>query len=354
VSPTTAPAVVTQQSQEISHTVATVGTVASFPYRPTNDSPVCDHHAIASMTAGDAAGASSIPVSLSGEGYATGRLELFKERSGKKKTAKLNQTSVFNYLRQGFINDLANDLTESRRTPPSSSHSVRKDVSSFDTITYTRQTKVDVGKSRRIAEQGTRKVQATVTPETIRQADEPLFDIKKATKLARDINWNELKPNFSLDSHKLRRYIVEDVMFADPKQNERLLLLVSDKHAAFKTTWLPIYREQQSSRAPIMFDRDMYFQIEAEVVKNSKRKNYVDGLLSEEEVQYQLSYQGGAGVCLHFPFCKRANGIELKFASILLDVTTFQVWGTRELRREFGKKLAKLKNDANREALFCC
>jgi hypothetical protein len=39
-----------------------------------------------------------------------------------------------------------------------------------------------------------------------------MFDIKSATKLAPGRDWDSLAPNFSLDSRKLRRHVVEDVM----------------------------------------------------------------------------------------------------------------------------------------------
>jgi hypothetical protein len=60
-------------------------------------------------------------------------------------------------------------------------------------------------------------------------------------------------------------------MFADPAVHERLLLLASVQHPAFHATWLPIYTEQGAMRAPIMLDKVMCFQIESEVIKNSKR-----------------------------------------------------------------------------------
>ena len=105
-------------------------------------------------------------------------------------------------------------------------------------------------------------------------------------------------------------------MFADPKTQEWLLLLVGIKHESFKQTWLPIFREQDISRVPIMFDKDMYIQIEAVVVKNSKRQDYLDGMVNKDDLQYQLTVKGSAGVCLHFPSCDRGFDIELKFATV--------------------------------------
>ena len=103
-------------------------------------SPLGDHTDIAKMTAG--APTQHVPSLSKGMAYGQERLDLFKERTGKKKAAKLTPVSVFNYLRQTFIKDLSDDLVGLRQPPASSSHSVCKAVSSFDNITYTRQTNV--------------------------------------------------------------------------------------------------------------------------------------------------------------------------------------------------------------------
>jgi hypothetical protein len=85
-------------------------------------------------------------------------------------------------------------------------------------ITYTRQTKAKLGKSScRIAELEMKKKllqSSTISPETLHQADKPLFDTKKASKVGPDFNWYELLPIFSLDSCKLCHYAVKDVMYA--------------------------------------------------------------------------------------------------------------------------------------------
>ncbi len=309
------------------------------------ESPTADHNAITEMNTGGA------DETTEGATCATGCLVLFKERVSKKNAAKLTNVTVFNHVRQGFIKASLEDLVQGRRPVANSSQSARKAVNSFDTLTYVRQTKVELGKSRRIAEMKVRNV-ASVTPEPRREVDTPIFDIKSATKLAPGRDWDSLTPNFSLDSRKLRRYVVEDVMFADPTVHERLLLLVSVQHPAFHATWLPIYTEQGAMRAPIMLDKVMYFQIESEVIKNSKRGDYVDGLVSEDNLKYQLSYKGGAGVRLQFPSCLPTRDMELKFAAVLFEADTFHVWGTRKLGREFHQKFHRIKNDQNREALF--
>ena len=80
---TTSAPVVTQPSQDAP---AVSSPVATLPAVVATSSPIADHHAIAAMTAG----APSTNLSRGGEGYATGRLLLFKERKGKKKAAKLS------------------------------------------------------------------------------------------------------------------------------------------------------------------------------------------------------------------------------------------------------------------------
>jgi hypothetical protein len=208
------------------------------------------------------------------------------------------------------------------------------------------------GKSRRIAEKQQCNVAALIGPNIPYKKEIPIFDVKKATAVIPDVDWSGFSPSFNLDSRKLRRYVVEDVMFGDPKARERLLILVSMHHDTFDSTWLQIYKLQEISRVPVMFDNEMFFQVEAEIIKNPKRKDYIDGLVNEDDVKYQLTVEGGAGVCLHFPGCDKSYEIELKFATIFLQSSTFQVWGTRKIGRDFHGRLVKLRNDVNREALY--
>jgi hypothetical protein len=65
-------------------------------------------------------------------------------------------------------------------------------------------------------------------------------------------------------------------LLSNPDIHKRILLLILAKHINFSTTWLPIYIEQNSFRPPIAFDKMMFFQIEAVVVKNAKRQDFVD------------------------------------------------------------------------------
>jgi hypothetical protein len=73
-----------------------------------------------------------------------------------------------------------------------------------------------------------------VSPKIPRQVDEPLFDLKKASQeVAPGFNWNELSPSFTLDSCKLRRYVIKDIMYADAEIHEWLPILVSVEHVLF-------------------------------------------------------------------------------------------------------------------------
>jgi hypothetical protein len=49
-------------------------------------------------------------------------------------------------------------------------------------------------------------------------------------------------------------------------------------------TWLPIYKAQSSSssRAPHIFDKEMLFQIKAEVVNNPKWQDSIDGMVEDK------------------------------------------------------------------------
>jgi hypothetical protein len=92
-----------------------------------------------------------------------------------------------------------------------------------------------------------------------------------------------------------------------------------------------------------MLHKAMCFQIESEVIKNSKHSDHVvDGLVSEGELKCQLSYKGGPGVCLQFPSCLPARNVELKFAPVLFEADAFHLWGTPELGREFHKKFHRM------------
>jgi hypothetical protein len=54
------------------------------------------------------------------------RMVLFNDKNGKHKIIKLTATSVFTFLRQGFVKTLSVDLLAAQRTAASLASSVRK------------------------------------------------------------------------------------------------------------------------------------------------------------------------------------------------------------------------------------
>jgi hypothetical protein len=108
-----------------------------------------------------------------------------------------------------------------------------------------------------------------VMPETeTTTTHKPAFDLHLASKCAPDMNWPMVTSDFSLDSQKLRPYVVEDLMFADPDVHECLLLFISTKHPVFVSgMWINIWNEQDVKRAPITVSRETCFQTETEVVR---------------------------------------------------------------------------------------
>jgi hypothetical protein len=71
------------------------------------------------------------------------------------------------------------------------------------------------------------------------------------------------------------------------------------------------------------------------------------------KVIYLLTRTGGAGVGLHFPGCSTNFNLELKFATVIEEHTTFHVWGTNTFSgRDFKMSLSKLVLDESHEAFF--
>jgi hypothetical protein len=128
------------------------------------------------------------------------------------------------------------------------------------------------------------------------------------------------------------------------------MILVSSNHPLLCRIWVSIYYAQNASRPPITIGKELYFQIEAVVVKNLKRNNFIDGQHDQNEVKYLLTKIGGAGVCLHFPYCGRDYDMELKFATVMNDaLDRFQVWGTTKSSREFSASIQRLRSDESKE-----
>jgi hypothetical protein len=316
----------------------------------TPGSPVADNDAIAAISE-----VAAHPVrDLEGMAYAKRRLDTFKNKVKSKNAMKLTSSNVFPWIRDSIVQVLENDLKTQSRAVSSSSAVIKKANSFFHTVAYNRVPKPKPGQSARIAQRNHDSVAVPVTPDIIKEVDLPVFNAKVAKKAAPGIDWNRVSPTFNLDSRKLRRYIVEDVMFANPETHERLLILVSPTFPSFASTWLPIFTQQSSMRPPVMFDKTMFFQIEASTVKNAKRKDFVDGMVTQSDVRYLLTKEGGGGIGLHFPGCDRSFDIELKFATVLDETSSFQVWGASRAGRDLHRVFLNLRVQAKRELYYSC
>jgi hypothetical protein len=243
---------------------------------------------------------------------------------------------------------LKDDLKDKKRKP-SNPHSVlHTSRSFFETIPYLRKPKVAPGQSSCIA--------AALMPKPALPLEVKKtlnFDAKKVAKITDDFDWVSMNCNFTLDYRKLRRYtIVEDIMFSNPEIHEPLLLLVSVQHPMFGSTWLARYKAQKSGRLPIQFCGDTYFQIEATVVKNSTHQQFLDGMYNQEDMLALLTTQGEARVGLHFPNCSFLFDLEFKYASVIKDCESTQVWGVVFSGLSFLSPLTKLKDEDSREAYF--
>jgi hypothetical protein len=225
-----------------------------------------------------------------------------KKKTSKVAAFKLTAISVHNLLRDTVLEKLKRDIENGVTKKGNPFSSLKKSLGFFQTQTYNTHVTVASGQSRRIA---TQKAQSSVTevPDVIYEANLPTFDLKKATKAAPDIPWKDIVPTFTLDSRRLRRYIVEDVMYSNPATRERLLLLVCVDSPDFTSKFLRIYNNQRPLRPAIQFERLLYIQIEAEVIKNFYRDSFVRGLNDVDTVKYLLTRVGGGGIGVHFCDC---------------------------------------------------
>jgi hypothetical protein len=132
---------------------------------------------------------------------------------------------------------------------------------------------------------------------------------------------------------------------APPKANERLLLLVATSHPSFASHWFRIYEVQAKGRKPLIFGDVLFFQIEAEVLKNVYRSNSTGGLYTQKKFGALFLSRGGAALSLSFPGCPRSFEFELKSADVFFSCESLQVWGTTKTVRSVRKQLSKLKTN---------
>jgi hypothetical protein len=123
------------------------------------------------------------------------------------KSVRLTAVSIFPWLRQSYLTVLKENLKNKARKESNSSAVIKRALNFFDNVTYQKHVKVQPGRLVRLA---TKASIATVTPEPVYEVDQPMFDVHKAKLVAPDYDWDNVKPMFSLEARRFRRYVVED------------------------------------------------------------------------------------------------------------------------------------------------
>ena len=93
-------------------------------------------------------------------------------------------------------------------------------------------------------------------------------------KPSNTISPKNTNPGYDLNSRKLRRYIIEDVMYIKPVHN--ILLLVCEDSSDF-SYWEKIIKEQDSGLLTVVFGTKTYYQINASVINNVSHGAFVNG-----------------------------------------------------------------------------
>ncbi len=158
------------------------------------------------------------------------KLSLDSSESGVKRIKRsqlcLDSESLFSFLRAPLVVTLK---TQRNGSSPSRVASVPNIVSTYAKNNFV-PTKYKAT-SKKTSHQATRSNNQAVTdpaPLTDQDANDI---ISFHPNLPKGYNTDSIKPTFSLDSKTLRRYIVEDFLFASI--GERLLLLVATSHPSF-------------------------------------------------------------------------------------------------------------------------
>ena len=152
---------------------------------------------------------------------------------------------------------------------------------------------------------------------------------------------------YDLNSRKLRRYIIEDVVYVNPI--EHVLLLICEESNNFQY-WNKIINEQNSGLSSISFGSKVYHQINVTVIKNVSRTALVNGEYDNDMIDYHVLGIEGASVSLTFSNCVRSTGIELKFSQLFRD-TNNQMWGVAPMRRNLARALQR-RGKASRMGLL--
>lgn len=152
---------------------------------------------------------------------------------------------------------------------------------------------------------------------------------------------------YNLSSMKLHRYIIEDIMYI--KEQEDVLLLVSKNHCNYMY-WEKISREQNNGLENINIGMQLFDQIQATVIKNGRREDFINGVMDKDELEYHVVGIGGAAVSMSFPNCKASTSIELKFSELLED-KDIQLWGTTSNKWNLSQAIKKKKGVARNQLL---
>ena len=117
--------------------------------------------------------------------------------------------------------------------------------------------------------------------------------------------------SYDLNSRKLRRCIVEDVMFVSP--GESIVVLISNDSTDF-SYWDKIIKEQDTGLDVVCFGSKTFYQINATVLKNVSRHAFINGEYDNDLIDYHVLGIGGAAISLSFVKCARSTGIKFKFS----------------------------------------
>jgi hypothetical protein len=181
-------------------------TVAAHPV-------VTTHHYIPCSISSPLSGNAAIPKMASGGPIRCLNLEAgmahakeshasFKSKVASNNALKLTASNVFTWICDDIIKKLKLYLVLARCKEAKTSATI---------LLYQKQAKALPGKSLWIAERRIHLSIVSVSPELINEKERPTFDLKLASKVAPDCEWNDVVSSFTLDSRKLRQFIVESM-----------------------------------------------------------------------------------------------------------------------------------------------
>ena len=149
-----------------------------------------------------------------------------------------------------------------------------------------------------------------------------------------------IKHPYDLQHRKLRRYILEDVMFIKPPHD--ILLLVADSHPQLEY-WEMIIKMQDNGLDVIDIGENTYHQIHATVEKNARRPNFIQGDMDNKDISFHVVGIGGAAIAISFNDCPGHTSIEYKFQNVLSD-QDIQIWGPAPMKRNLMQAIKKRTN----------